>query len=191
MPPHRHDGMYQSTEGHDGNYLCALWSWIRQPAKESKKMAARNDFHWLRFLPIGVYRIQQSVSFALRRSLLSFTKSVHSKSYAPKICDLVFSLVFALPPRLDCDLRRLLFQSSDIQTHWELGKSKLCGISLPCLAKTPSFNFFSLFASVFLTPSLSPGHGLLTLCMCDVPFCVLQGISVWKCVRVTMIVCVF
>lgn len=97
-PPNRHDGMYHCTQGHSGMlYICALWSLNKTTSKKIYKMAARNDFHWLRFLPIGVYRIWQSASFALRRSLSSFTKSVHSKSYgAPKICDLLSSLWFLL-----------------------------------------------------------------------------------------------
>lgn len=86
--------------------------------KEEKKskMAARNDFHWLRFLPISVYHICQSVSFALRRSL---SHHLQSQFIAKDLQSLVLSLLLALFPILDCDLRCPLFQSSDIQTHWE------------------------------------------------------------------------
>lgn len=69
--PNRHDGMYHCTEraSWDTIYICALWSLIKtvvkfnDEAKEKKKclkMAARNDFHWLRFLQIRVYHIRQS-----------------------------------------------------------------------------------------------------------------------------------
>lgn len=137
-------------------------------------MAARNDFHWLRSLPISVYHICH-VSFALRRSFTfplstSFTKSVHSKSHgAPKIRDLLSStrVLGSLFPVLivTCAIRS--FRAQIYKHIGSTGIKKLCGISLPCLTKTPlSICLFrSPRASVFLIPSPSPGHGLLTLCM--------------------------
>lgn len=151
-------------------------------------MAASQTSTWLRFLPIGVYHIRQSVSFALRRLLSSFTKSVHSKSYrAPKICDLSSSLRFSLSfPVLIvtcavCSFRALIYKHIG-----SLGIQNCVEFPLPVSLK---LHVSSPFLSVFLTPSLSHGHGLLTLCVCD-GFCVLSGVLVCEmCACSSMIVC--
>lgn len=114
-------------------------------------------------------------AIGLRRSVISRPLSRFSLSFP------VLIVTCACP----------LLQSSDIQTHWEWGNSKLCGISLPCLAKTPFSTrlFRALCASAFLIPSLSHGHGLLTLCMVvcvDFFLCPVVVFSVWKCVRVNL-----
>jgi len=69
-------------------------------------MAARNDFHWF-----GIHRVRQSVG--------SRSSFLQSQFIAKDLRPLVLALVLALCPGLDCDFRRPLFQSSDIQTHRE------------------------------------------------------------------------
>lgn len=144
-------------------------------------MAARNDFHWLRFLLISVYHIWQSVCF--KTFSHHFTMSVHSRGYGLQrpVISRPLSGSRSLPHSLDCDLRCLLFQSSDIQTHREWGNSKPCWISLPCLAKTPSFLLSFFLLSVPRGPrSVSRAwfsdfvHG----CVCDVSLC---SVVVWAC----------
>lgn len=82
MLPKRHGGMYHCTEGPSGILnICALWSLDKTTSRMRKlklKMAARNDFHWLRFFSEPSLTVSQ---FALRGSLSSFTKSIHSKGY--------------------------------------------------------------------------------------------------------------
>lgn len=59
-------------------------------------------------------------SLLLRRSLIILQRQFTAKAMGSKDQrSLVLSRVLALITHLDCDLRRPLFQSSDLQTHRE------------------------------------------------------------------------
>lgn len=197
--PHLLISMMASAVVHKGilGYYIYMCSMIIEQDNQQKikiQMVARNDFHWLRFLPISVYHI---CLFCLQTSSV-IIYNVHSKQSlcgSKDLWSLVLSLVLALFPSLDCDLRCLLFQSSDLQTHWEWGISKLCGISLPRLTETPSFPlvFFSLSLRLCVSHTLPVYRS--SDCAWVLVLLVWWSVSMFsvscKCVHVNQWLCVF
>lgn len=148
-------------------YICALWSLNRTTGK-NKKLLKNGVQNWL---PLAEVSPDQRVPYLICLFCLkTFSVLIYIVRSKQSLCgggDLrspVLSLVL-LPPRLDCDLRWLLFQSTDLQTHRAWGISKLCGTSLPCVTETSPFPLVVFPLSVCLEPSR-----LRLFWLCVMPF---------------------
>lgn len=153
-----------------GILICALR--IRQPATELK-MAARHDFHWLRFLQIIMYHTDSFGQSCLKTfSIFIYNVSPNTGCRLQRqSCD-PLRVLLLLVLIVTCAVRSL---RAHIYKHiGSKGIQNCVEFPFPVSQRLFFLRLFSpLGASAFLIPSLSHGHAPRTLCMAVLPCVVL------------------